>query len=119
MKQQGIKRSNINSSKLDDEERMDLLIDVNDQIIEKIVRFIFKLVYTKRWSDNFNVLKQIKKKNTHNRAFNWTKYKACAKKPRPKSKSVVQVICKPRLVTYQQAGITTSAWFLISNQMNR
>jgi hypothetical protein len=37
MKQQGIKRSNINSVKLDDEERMDLLIDVNDQIIEKLV----------------------------------------------------------------------------------
>ena len=36
LKQQNIKKSNICSSKLDDEERMDLLIDTNDQIIEKL-----------------------------------------------------------------------------------
>lgn len=36
LKQQGIKKSNINSSRLDDEERIDMLIDSNDQIIEKL-----------------------------------------------------------------------------------
>jgi hypothetical protein len=39
LKQQNIKKNNIYSSKLDDEERMDLLIDSNDQIIEKLVNF--------------------------------------------------------------------------------
>jgi hypothetical protein len=37
LKQQNIKKNNIYSGKLDDEERMDLLIDSNDQIIEKLV----------------------------------------------------------------------------------
>ncbi len=37
LKQQNIKKSNICSSKLDDDERMDLLIDTNDQMIEKLV----------------------------------------------------------------------------------
>lgn len=38
LKQQNIKRTNINSNKLDDDERMELLIDSNDQIIEKLVK---------------------------------------------------------------------------------
>lgn len=37
LKQQNIKKNNIYSTKLDDEERMDLLVDSNDQIIEKLV----------------------------------------------------------------------------------
>ena len=37
LKQQNIKKSNISSSKLEDDERMDLLIDTNDQMIEKLV----------------------------------------------------------------------------------
>ncbi len=41
LKQQNIKKNNICSAKLDDEERMDLLIDSNDQIIEKLVTFYF------------------------------------------------------------------------------
>lgn len=36
MKPQNIKKSNICSNKLDDEERMDMLIDINDQIIERL-----------------------------------------------------------------------------------
>lgn len=36
LKQQRIKKTNINSSKLEDDERMDLLIDSNDQMIEKL-----------------------------------------------------------------------------------
>lgn len=39
LKNQNVKKSNFNSSKLDDEERMDLLIDINDQLIEKLVFF--------------------------------------------------------------------------------
>lgn len=38
MKQQNLKKStNIASSRLDDDERMDILIDSNDQMIEKLV----------------------------------------------------------------------------------
>jgi hypothetical protein len=39
LKQQNIKKSNnIHSAKLDDDERMDMLVDANDQIIEKLVQ---------------------------------------------------------------------------------
>lgn len=36
LKQQNIKKSNISSNKMDDEERMDMLVDSNDQLIEKL-----------------------------------------------------------------------------------
>ncbi|CAF0830592.1 unnamed protein product [Brachionus calyciflorus] len=36
LKNQNVKKSNFNSNKLDDEERIDLLIDINDQLIEKL-----------------------------------------------------------------------------------
>ncbi|RNA40935.1 exosome component 10, partial [Brachionus plicatilis] len=36
LKNQNVKKSNFNSTKLDDEERIDLLTDINDQLIEKL-----------------------------------------------------------------------------------
>lgn len=39
LKNQNVKKSNINSRKLDEEDRMDLLTDINDQLIEKLVKF--------------------------------------------------------------------------------
>ncbi len=36
LRQQGIKKTNINSAKLEDDERIDMIIDSNDQIIEKL-----------------------------------------------------------------------------------
>lgn len=44
LKNQNVKKSNINSTKLDEEERMDLLTDINDQLIEKLVKF-FQLFF--------------------------------------------------------------------------
>lgn len=36
LRNNGIKKSNLNTNKLDDDERMDLIVDSNDQLIEKL-----------------------------------------------------------------------------------
>ena len=78
LKQQNIKKNNIYSNKLDDEERMDLLIDSNDQIIEKLVTCCFIINRLVDFIILFSFLNL-------NRASNWTKFKVSERKQKRSS----------------------------------